>query len=282
MTLLVRDEEDILEANFECHLAQGVDFFIVTDNLSVDGTRDIIERYVDRRVAVCLDESADDYSQGRWVTRMARLAAARFGADWVINNDADEFWIASTGSGIKPDLASVPKEVLCATVPRTNFVPVDEEGAGYFAERMTVRERRSYNTMGLPLIPKVCHRGIENIEVEQGNHSVGRGGMMLDSGPCPLRILHYPARSYRQFENKIVKGGAAYARNSELPPDTGATWRHLYSCWQAGGLRAFYRQMMRSPSALERGLASGELVHDDTLLEILRRPTGEATGRPGG
>src|SRR5471030_48631 len=92
MTLLVRDEEDILAANFDFHLAQGVDFFIVTDNLSVDGTRDIIESYVRRGVAIYSHEPSDDFSQFRWVTKMARMAAAQYGADWVINSDADEFW----------------------------------------------------------------------------------------------------------------------------------------------------------------------------------------------
>ncbi len=31
MTLLVRNEEDVLAANLDYHLAQGVDQFIVTD-----------------------------------------------------------------------------------------------------------------------------------------------------------------------------------------------------------------------------------------------------------
>lgn len=34
MTLLIRDEEDILEANLAFHLAQGVERFIVMDHLS--------------------------------------------------------------------------------------------------------------------------------------------------------------------------------------------------------------------------------------------------------
>ena len=42
MALKVRDEEDVLEHNLRFHRAQGVDFFIVTDNASVDGTPAIL------------------------------------------------------------------------------------------------------------------------------------------------------------------------------------------------------------------------------------------------
>ena len=278
MTLLVRDEEDVLEANFECHLAQGVDFFIVTNNLSVDGTRDIVYRYVRSGVAVCLDETTDDYSQARWVTRMARMAATRYGADWVVNSDADEFWIGSTAGGIKDDLASVAQHVPCVSVVRTNFIPVDEAGAGRFSERMTMREQQSFNAIGQPLPPKVCHRAIADIEVDQGNHGVRRGGVPLGSVPGALRILHFPARSYRQFENKVVKGGAAYARNTELPTDIGRTWRELYACWLSGGLRPHYQRMMRSPLGIERGLRNGELINDDTLRAILGHRASELAG----
>ena len=36
MALKVRDEEDVIEHNLRYHHAQGVDFFIVTDNASID------------------------------------------------------------------------------------------------------------------------------------------------------------------------------------------------------------------------------------------------------
>ena len=271
MTLLVRDEEDILAANFDFHLACGVDFFIVTDNLSVDGTRDIIESYVRQGVASYLHEPSDDYSQFRWVTRMARMAATDYGADWVINGDADEFWVAgNTAENISDALASVAPQVQLLTVPRSNFGPVDEVGEGFFAERMTFRDRVSRNPDGKLLPPKVCHRAMDDIEVEQGNHGVRRGGVALAGEPGPMRILHYPMRSYRQFENKIVRGGAAYARNEELPRGVGLTWRNLYQLWQSGGLRAHYMEKVLLAEAIQSRLLSGDLIYDDTLPRVLR------------
>ncbi|HEY8764567.1 MAG TPA: glycosyltransferase family 2 protein [Solirubrobacteraceae bacterium] len=45
MTLLVRDEEDILRENLDFHLAAGVDEVILMDNRSVDGTAAIAREY---------------------------------------------------------------------------------------------------------------------------------------------------------------------------------------------------------------------------------------------
>jgi hypothetical protein len=41
MTLLVRDEQDILRENLDFHLANSVDEIVLMDNRSVDGTADI-------------------------------------------------------------------------------------------------------------------------------------------------------------------------------------------------------------------------------------------------
>ncbi|MDG1462240.1 MAG: glycosyltransferase family 2 protein, partial [Gammaproteobacteria bacterium] len=89
MTLLVRDEEDILRANIEFHRAMGVDFFIATDNKSVDSTAEILKDYERQGLLHYIYEGTDDYNQTEWVTKMARLAESDFDATWVINNDAD-------------------------------------------------------------------------------------------------------------------------------------------------------------------------------------------------
>jgi hypothetical protein len=272
MTLLLRDEEDIVRENLDFHLSQGVDRVIVTDNGSEDGTVEILREYEERGVVRLVLEPADDYSQGRWVTRMARLAAGE-GADWVINNDADEFWwprsgtLRSTFEGLGPDVG-----ILVAH--RANFAPRPEDGRPFW-ERMTLRERESLNPLGKPLPPKVAHRADPAVTVVQGNHRVEgvELGERVDDGS--IEILHYPMRTYAQFENKIVKGGRAYARNRELPDRTGRTWRRLYERWEAGELRDYYEGQLASEGG------GDELVEDSRLRDYLRRmPEGARPGEP--
>ena len=261
MTLLVRDEEDIVADNLDFHLAQGVDEVIVTDNGSVDGTLEILRAYEARGLVRIIVEPTDDYSQGRWVTRMARLAATEHKADWVINNDADEFWWPRAGT-LRTLFEGLGDDVGAVVGHRTNFVPRPEDDRPYW-ERMTLRERESLNPVGKPLPPKLAHRAHPEIVVVQGNHRI-KGpdvGSELDDGS--IEILHFPMRSYAQFENKIVKGGRAYARNKELPEKTGRTWRRLYETWEQGGLPAHYEASVVAEAARK------DLLEDTRLRDYL-------------
>src|SRR4030042_3882175 len=98
MTLLVRNEGDIIQENIEYHLNNGVDFFIITDHRSTDATSSILNRYRRYGVAEVIRINDDIYPQAAWVTNMARHAAAQYKADWVINCEADEFWNYQKGN----------------------------------------------------------------------------------------------------------------------------------------------------------------------------------------
>lgn len=263
MTLLVRDEADIVSSNIDFHLARGVDFIIATDNLSVDGTTDILRAWERRGVLHYIHQTDDDYAQHRWVTHMARMACTRFAADWVINNDADEFWYPEHGD-LKQVLDAAPPSCDALTFQRVNFLPRPGTENDFFAHRMTVRECQSLNLIGEPLPGKVCHRALADIEVEQGNHAVSRNGQALAAKPGPITILHFPMRSYRQFANKIGKGGAAYERNTQLA-GMGMGWRRLYEIYKAGELEAWWQERMLDDSTIDEGLRNGSLVRDNRL-----------------
>jgi hypothetical protein len=134
---------------------------------------------------------------------------------------------------------------------------------------MTVRERQSFNALGQPLPPKLCHRGLAQVVVGQGNHDAYVQGRPLTATSAPLAILHYPVRSYDQFANKIAKGGAAYQRNTELPEGVGATWRRLHAELTRGELRAAFDAQTLSDAEIEDGLAQGRLIRDERLRDAL-------------
>ena len=69
MTMVVRDEEDVVGANLDYHLAQGVDAILVTDHASSDGTPEILAR--SEPLPVWLDLYSNvDYPRSSGVARL--------------------------------------------------------------------------------------------------------------------------------------------------------------------------------------------------------------------
>ena len=262
MTLLVRDEADIVAANLDYHLARGVDLVIATDNRSVDATPEILRGYERRGVLRLLHEPSDYYAQAAWVTRMARLAAAE-GADWVIHSDADEFWWPLDGSDLKSVLDEVPTDVAVVSAQRWNFPPRPEDGRP-FHERMVVRDLDSRNPRGRPLRAKVAHRAHPAAEVGMGNHRAVVPGNGTQPTVGGVEILHFPMRTYAQFENKIVNGGRALNRATNAARSGGGTWRELYALWERGELRDHYEEAM-----LPSGPPPDGFVEDTRLRDFV-------------
>ena len=269
MTLLVRDEEDIIESNIEYHLSQGVDFIIAKDNLSVDATPKILKSYERRGLLRYIYEDADDYSQYAWVTRMARMACIEHNADWVINCDADEFWWPMEAENLKAAVERVSGHCNVIVAERHNFICVRDRRSAFFFDDMIFRATCSITARGNRLPAKIAHVASGEVTVRQGNHLVDGLGTQH---PCrdQVEILHFPVRTAAQFTNKILKGGAAYERNDTLHPGLGWTWRELYRDLKRNGdLEAYLSNHVYDGVRVRELLDEGVLAVDSRLKSYM-------------
>src|SRR5919197_3757005 len=282
LTLLARDEADVVDAHLAYHLNAGVDFVVATDNRSQDGTTEILETYAREGYLHLIREPGDDMRAGEWITRMARLAASDFGADWVINSDADEFFWPR-GVDLKEALAAIPRRYGIVRSFVRAFPPRPDDGT-FFAERMTVRvtTQAPINDPGSMFRPgsKLVHRSHPNVVVGHGSHTISGAPFAPLRGWYPLELLHFPMRSAAQVERKFVNAWSAIDRNPQREPPHYIA--KAYEARREGRLAEFLESLTVDEGALERGLTAGSLVVDTRLrdaLRAIRRPSGDA-GRP--
>ena len=263
-TLVVRDEADIVDVQIRYHLNAGVDFVVATDHQSVDGTTDILESYaregVLRRIAVT-DEVMRD---GPWRTRMARLAAMEHGADWVLNTDADEFWMPRGGT-LKEVFGSVPESHGVVFALSRHFVPRPDDERS-FAERMTIRVSppAAIHDPTSPYRPhlKAAHRGDPAITISFGSHTVASPRWRALHNWHPADVLHFPFRSLEQWENK----GSRRARGDKPLGQYVTALRAK----ESGRSAARFGALVVDDAMLEQGLAEGSLRLDTRLRDRLR------------
>jgi len=263
LTVVVRDEADIVGEMVRYHLEHDVDFVIATDHRSVDGTTDILRRYEREGYLHLIREEAKGLRHDDWVTRMARLAATDFGADWVINSDADEFWWARGGT-IRDVLSAVPTRFGALRGIWRHFVPRPGPQEPFW-RRMKFRGRSL--EVAAPYWPtqlKVMHRAEPHVVVSYGNHDAYGRGLELLRDWCPFEILHFPIRSRAQMERKFL------TRKVEKPGAMGGS--HIGAMTEAIEERsgeAVFDELLVDDGLLMTGLADNSLILDTRLADAL-------------
>lgn len=209
---MVKDESDVIRQTIENMLKQ-VDHIIVLDNLSTDGTREILEDYpIEIR-----DDPEVGYFQGRKVTALAHELGAQ-GVDWILSFDADEIWrpwddrfnIQGTIQGLRPS----------TMIAEASWITHNPNGS-------ITRER----------LPKVACRYHPNLVIDQGNH-FAHYGKPVEKAIGLLKVDHYPWRSPEQALRKIRNGIAAYRAAPDLPEKYGTHWQELARVLETEGEKA--------------------------------------------
>ena len=265
LTLTARDEADLIDTHLRYHFEAGVDFVIATDHRSSDGTTELLESYERDGRLHLIRRGEQAFRQAEWVNEMARLAATRFDADWVINADADEFWWPHGGT-LREVFASTPAAYGAIRGIWRHFVPRPETDEPFY-ERMVVRREPARD----PVDPycanaKVVHRAVPDIVVSLGNHDASASGVVLLRDWVPFEILHFPIRSREQLERKYVTG-----RSSRLLAGPEMVPRHMTQMAEElrRGADEVYRRLVVDGVELEVGLASGFLSVDTRLRDWL-------------
>ena len=274
-TLVVRDEADIVDAQIAYHLNAGVDFVLATDHDSRDGTTEILESY-EREGVLRLFRERGEMRESVWRTRMAREAATELGAAWVINTDADEFWMPRRGT-LKETLSAVPAGFGIVWALTRHFLP-RPGNVESFAERMTVRLSATapLNDPTSPYRPhaKAAHRADPEIVVLFGSHDVVTGLAPL-RGWYPADVLHFPFRTREQYERKGVRRA-----HGDKPL---GQYVKAYEASEHGRVEDLFGSLTVDDDTLAAGRRTGTLVEDTRLRDALQGteasvlPRGEET-----
>ena len=234
MNLLIKNEADIIEDNIRFHAKQGVDCFVVMDNGSDDGTREIVEKLRSDFEILLIDRPELDYQQSNWKTEMAVASRRQLKADWSIANDADEFWLNTNGT-LKSEISPLGSIVYC---PRINMIPDEnfhQPGFHYLSSPYRVnlpilnKGQDLVNNCNLSIMlgninGKVMVNNHGLLRVKGGNHRAWHlWGEINKRNSCSTCVYHFPIRNKEKFirsvehrarllENGVRKMGDHYRR----------------------------------------------------------------------
>lgn len=273
MTLLVKNEADILEYNILFHKKMGVDTFIVTDNDSTDNTPNILRKYKEKGwISEIINEKANDHNQKKWVDRMIRYAKKKYNADWVINGDADEFWFAPSGN-LKKEICNLKYNII--SVPLINVCPDENKNikdwntvvVNPLSRNELNQENLSPYSIYNKQINKEMHRLNGYIKIHDGNHYVEMFPEKR-TNKTNIIIYHYPIRGYAHFLSKVKKGGEAMLHNKGT--HTASHWRALYQIYQQGNLENEYKRIVGNKNLTETLLERKVISNNNPLISVFK------------
>jgi len=199
----VRNEIDIIEA-FARHTLALVDHLVVLDNGSQDGTGDVLRALAKEGLPLKIveDPSLGQYQWQRMTYLMREWAVGRYGADWVVALDGDEF-LVTREEPLIPEEAATDRPI---SLPWRTYVPDVCDDAAELNPVLRIRRRRMADNWEpvKVMVPKTL-AALPNAHLAQGSHE-----LFVDGQHCEPRshgrgyLAHFPLRSPGQYAEKIV------------------------------------------------------------------------------
>jgi hypothetical protein len=230
---MVRNEIDVIEGCLR-HMAGEVDDMIVADNMSTDGTREVLQELAEELPLTVVDDLEVGYYQSRKMTDLADRALAE-GADWIVPFDADELWVSTLGP-IRDVLRLAKGNVAPAELFNHWTTAVDPLGSDPFITM-------EWRDPGPSVLPKVAFKASVGAVIQQGNHGVTLPGP-VHLEPGLLAVHHFPYRSVDQFTAKSRQGADAY-KATDLAASVGAHWRLYGEVLEKYGESALHEHFRR-------------------------------------
>lgn len=193
---LVRNEEDIVEA-FVRHNLKFVKRMFIADNLSTDGTANILQRLIEEGLPVTVFQDKNPaHEQSKKTTDFYRKIASMESFSSIFFIDADEF-LETTGE-VLPLPAGTATEI-----ERVRFLmpPVASSrdpllDMNYMANEPESSKAALFHAQG----------EAGQIRIGEGNHNIYLKGVVKERVKINVRIRHYPLRSTSQYVQKNLIG----------------------------------------------------------------------------
>ena len=202
---IVKNEADIIEA-FVRHTLAWVDYHLIFDHDSTDGTRQILGslRAEGLPIRLYTDDAIENLQQAR-SNYLSQMAVRDCDADWVLPLDADEFFSGPNRIALEETLASLPKEKP-ASVRLLNYYTTHEDDDTIANPALRLRYcQTSPSVTKKLLIPRPLLIDSE-VSVGKGSHVLFRSDTPVADSPLPeqFHLCHLALRSPQHQVLRVV------------------------------------------------------------------------------
>ncbi len=278
MTLMVKDEEDIVANCIEHHLRHGVDYIFAADDGSTDSTVAILRNYEQKGILHFVQLSNEQWSQTEVVNQLGKLAHSNFSNSVIFHCDADEFWMPVTGN-LKQELTEHPY-ITGLYVPVINVLLKDNKGHEKFPNdaiciivnpiKIKNDSEKSMTDFFLKKYPAKVMYTLKNgyLNVTVGNHEIiSNSKKVIMAKSRNITVYHFPVRSKKLFYDKVVKAKYAITDNDKIQIETAWHWHQWVKELNSGNFDQSYRNVIISIEDSKK-LIEQKIIEERTFSEV--------------